>query len=974
MAFFLFYLKTDMISAQTSFVPRHIGPSEAETQEMLQTLGFSSLEEMTAAIVPADIRLKAPLNLPAPMAEQEALAALAELLSANKAAHSLIGQGYYGTFMPAVIQRNVYENPGWYTAYTPYQPEIAQGRLEMLMNFQTMIAGLTGLPVANASMLDEGTAAAEAVHLCMSSKAKSTTFFVADTCFPQTIDVIRTRCETTGVNLIVGDWKSLDPAAVPGLAGVLVQYPDNLGSVEDYEAFFAACHAAKVLCVVAADLLALTVLREPGAFGADVCVGTTQRFGIPMGFGGPAAAYMACTDALKRKLPGRYIGLSVDKDGKPAYRLALQTREQHIRREKATSNICTAQVLTALLATFYAMYQGPQGLKKVAYTAHYLAKKFAAACARSGYTRLNLDFFDTVALPVPGKADEFVAAALKAGYNIRRVSADVISVSFDETTTSDDVEKLCTALGLQAEGSNIEELQSDDIAECQLATCTPDSVLGTPRESAFCTETCFNSFHSETEMMRYIHGLEMKDLALNEAMIPLGSCTMKANCAAIMMPITWKAVTELHPFAPADQCQGMKAMLEQLESWLAVVTGFDACSLQPNSGAAGEYAGLLTIHRYQVAQGEGHRNVCLIPDSAHGTNPASAAMAGWQVVAVKCDAQGNIDPASLKEQAEKHRDKLAALMVTYPSTHGVYEAGISELCRIVHENGGQVYMDGANMNAQSGLTNPGTIGADVCHLNLHKSFAMPHGGGGPGVGPICCAKHLTPFLPGHVVGEGERKQGAVSSAEYGSASLNPITWMWLAMMGADGLAKSSQMAILNANYVAKRLENYFPTLYSGEGGLVAHECILDTRPMLQKSHLSVDDMAKRLMDYGFHAPTMSFPVHDTLMVEPTESESKAELDRFVEAMIAIHGEMTAVAEGKVPADDNVMVNAPHTALAVTADEWTHAYTRSEAAYPVPGLRRHKFWPSCSRVDNTYGDRNFVCCCDTFCIAAQGADA
>ncbi len=934
-----------MISAQTSFVPRHIGPSAADTQEMLHYLGFDSLEAMTEAIVPADIRLKAPLDLPAPMAEQEALARLAEILSANNPAHSLIGQGSYGTFMPAVIQRNVYENPGWYTAYTPYQPEIAQGRLEMLMNFQTMIAGLTGLPVANASMLDEGTAAAEAVHLCMSSKAKSTTFFVADTCFPQTIDVIRTRCETTGTTLIVGDWKTLDPASIPGLAGVLVQYPDNLGSVEDYADFFARCHAARVLCVVAADLLALTVLREPGTFGADVCVGTTQRFGIPMGFGGPAAAYMACTDALKRKLPGRYIGLSVDKDGKPAYRLALQTREQHIRREKATSNICTAQVLTALLATFYAMYQGPQGLKDVAMVAHKLAAAFAASLTQGGYALASDTFFDTVAVNAPGKAAELVAAALEAGYNIRRVSVDVVSVSFDETTTDADLAKLCTAFGVAA-------------------APVVDAPVCAPRTSAFCTEICFNSFHSETEMMRYIHALEMKDLALNEAMIPLGSCTMKANCAAIMMPITWKAVTELHPFAPADQCQGMRAMLEQLKSWLAVVTGFDGVSLQPNSGAAGEYAGLLTIHRYQVAQGEGHRNVCLIPDSAHGTNPASAAMAGWQVVPVRCDAQGNIDPASLKEQAEKHRDNLAALMVTYPSTHGVYEAGVSELCRIVHENGGQVYMDGANMNAQSGLTNPGTIGADVCHLNLHKSFAMPHGGGGPGVGPICCAKHLTPYLPGHVV-EGEAQaQGAVSSAEYGSASLTPITWMWLAMMGAEGLKKSSQMAILNANYVARRLAEYFPTLYSGANGLVAHECILDTRAMLAKSHLSVDDMAKRLMDYGFHAPTMSFPVHDTLMVEPTESESKAELDRFVEAMISIHAEMTAVAEGKVPADDNVMVNAPHTALCVTADEWTHAYTRAEAAYPVPGLRLHKFWPGCSRVDNTYGDRNFCCVCDT----------
>lgn len=940
-----------MITAQTPFAPRHLGSTGAEMQEMLKVIGFNSLDEMTDTIVPADIRLKAPLDLPAPMAEQEALDALRAVLSANKPVHSLIGQGYYGTYMPAVIQRNVYENPGWYTAYTPYQPEIAQGRLEMLMNYQTMIAGLTGLPVANASMLDEGTAAAEAVHLCIDSKRKSDTFFVADTCFPQTIDVIRTRCETTGVNLVVGDWKSFDPASIPTLAGVLVQYPDNAGSVEDYSEFFAKCHAAKVLCVVAADLLALTVLKDPGSFGADVCVGTTQRFGIPMGYGGPAAAYMACTDALKRKLPGRYIGLSVDKDGKPAYRLALQTREQHIRREKATSNICTAQVLTALLSTFYAMYQGPEGLKQVALTAHKLAAGFAAAAAKAGYTLPVANYFDTVQVSCPGKAAGLVAAALEAGYNIRLVDADTISVSFDETTTSRDVKALCVALGMEK-----------PCCKCMPEGPTWDSAF--TRTTPFCAEKCFNLFHSETEMMRYIHRLEAKDLALNEAMIPLGSCTMKANCAAIMMPITWPEVATLHPFAPKDQCQGMRAMLEQLKQWLATVTGFHGVSLQPNSGAAGEFAGLLTIHRYQVAQGQGHRNVCLIPNSAHGTNPASAAMAGFEVVPVKCDEKGNIDAEDLKAQAEKYRDNLAALMVTYPSTHGVYESGVADLCRIIHENGGQVYMDGANMNAQIGLTNPGTIGADVCHLNLHKSFAMPHGGGGPGVGPICCAEHLTPYLPDHCISGEEQKTAAVSSAEYGSAALCPITWMWLAMMGHEGLKLSAQMAILNANYIAKRLENYFPTLYSGEGGLVAHECILDTTIMLGKSHLSVDDMAKRLMDYGFHAPTMSFPVHDTLMVEPTESESKAELDRFIEAMIGIHGEMTAVAEGKVPADDNVMVNAPHTALAVTADEWTHPYTRREAAYPGSGQLLHKFWPGCSRVDNTYGDRNFCCCCDT----------
>ncbi len=933
------------------FASRHIGPSKTDISEMLAELGFESLEAMTDAIVPTDIRLKSLPELPPALSEQDALRTLKKILSDGKTVKSLIGQGYYGAYMPPVIQRNVYENPGWYTAYTPYQPEIAQGRLEMLMNFQTMIAGLTGLPVANASMLDEGTAAAEAVHLCVSSKPKASAFFAADSCFPQTIDVIRTRCETTGVKLITGDWKSFDPASVPGLAGVLVQYPDNLGSVEDYSQFFEKCHAVKAYCCVAADLLALTRLREPGSFGTDVCIGTTQRIGIPMGYGGPAAAYMACTDALKRKLPGRYIGLSVDRDGKPAYRLALQTREQHIRREKATSNICTAQVLTALLSTFCAMYHGPQGLARIAATVQQLAAAFAQSMrAVPGVKVLCNRFFDTVALRAEGKADALVAIALEAGYNIRRIDADTVSVSFDETCTDADVTALCAAFGVPA---------------APLARA-PES----ERTTAFCTEKCFNTFHSETDMMRYIHRLEMRDLALNEAMIPLGSCTMKANCAATMMPITWDAVTQLHPFAPADQCRGMHTMLLQLEDWLAKITGFSAVCLQPNSGAAGEYAGLLTIHRYQVACGEGHRNVCLIPASAHGTNPASSAMAGFTVVPVKCDEHGNIDTDDLRMQAEAHREHLAALMVTYPSTHGVYEPGIAELCRIVHANGGQVYMDGANMNAQCGLTNPGAIGADICHLNLHKTFGMPHGGGGPGVGPICCASHLAPYLPGHLCESRPRSQGAVASAEFGSAAIDPITWMYIAMMGGEGLKLVSQVALLNANYVSRKLAPYFPTLYVGENGLVAHECILDTREMLRKSGLTVDDIAKRLMDYGFHAPTMSFPVHDTLMVEPTESESKVELDRFIDAMVHIHAEMSTVAEGHASPQDNVLVNAPHTAQCVCADEWSHPYSRSQAAFPVSGLRRHKFWPGCSRVDNTYGDRNFCCCCDTLALSER----
>ncbi len=936
----------------STFASRHNGLSAEDQKAMLATLGFETLEEMIAAVVPADIRLKQALDLPAAMSEQEALATLKGILSANKPAKSLLGQGFYGTEMPMVIQRNILENPSWYTAYTPYQPEIAQGRLEMLMNYQTMITGLTGLEIANASMLDEGTAAAEAVNLCTSSKAKSDCFFVADTCYPQTLDVIRTRCETTGTRVIVGDWKSFDPASEPTLAGVMVQYPDNNGSVEDYAEFFAACKAKKVLCVVAADLLALTVLKEPASFGADICVGTTQRFGIPMGYGGPAAAYMACTDALKRKLPGRYIGQSIDADGKPAYRLALQTREQHIRREKATSNICTAQVLMAILATFYTMYQGPQGLKAEAMSSHALAAGLAKAAVAGGMQIASKNFFDTVQIISAGKADCLVAAALEAGYNVRKVDADSICVAFDPTCKVSDLDALCAAFGLTA--PELDELP----AWCSCFT----------RESAFCTETCFTAFHTETEMMRCMHHLESKDLALNEAMIPLGSCTMKANCAAIMAPVTWPELCGLHPFSPEDQCQGIVAMLKQVEEWLAVVTGFAATSLQPNSGAAGEYAGLLTIHRYQCSKGEGDRNLCLIPASAHGTNPASAAMCGWKVVVVACDANGNIDVEDFKAKAEQYKDSLAAAMITYPSTHGVYEDGISELCAVIHANGGQVYMDGANMNAQSGLTNPGTIGADVCHLNLHKSFALPHGGGGPGIGPICCAEHLVPFLPGHDSQAADKTQGAVASALYGSASINVIAWMYLAMMGAEGHASASSLAILSANYMSKALEDFFPTLYKGENGLVAHECILNTSPMIHESHLSVDDMAKRLMDYGFHAPTMSFPVHDTLMVEPTESESKYEVDRFIEAMKNIHAEMTAVAEGKVPADDNVMVNAPHTAQAVCADEWNHAYTRTAAAYPVAGLKKHKFWPSCSRINNIYGDRNFCCSCDTILCA------
>lgn len=937
-------------SSTTDFVNRHIGSVGADQNELLAEVGFSSLDELLDAVVPSEIRLQKPLDLPSAVSENEALTQLKAVLSKNRILKSYIGQGYFGTIMPPVIQRNVLENPTWYTAYTPYQAEIAQGRLEMLMNFQTMIASITGLPVANASMLDEGTAAAEAMNVCLSAKPKTNVFFVADTCYPQTIDVVRTRCESRGIKLIVGDWKSFDPASVPGLAGVMVQYPDQFGTVENYEEFFKTVHAAKALCVVAADLLALTLLREPSSFGADLCIGSTQRFGIPMGFGGPHAAYMACTDALTRRLPGRFVGKSTDAQGRTAYRLALQTREQHIRREKATSNICTAQVLMAVLATFYAIYHGADGIKGIARRTHKKAARFAQSLKSAGFTVPTKNFFDTVTVKSAGCADGLITKALQAGYNIRRLDADTVSVSFDETTTCADVRALLQAFGV-----------ADTSESCCCQPLALDADL--QRTTTFCTEKVFDSFHNETDMMRYIHRLESRDLALNEAMIPLGSCTMKLNAAAEMMPITWQETAALHPFVPEDQSIGIREMLDTMAQRLAVVTGLSATSLQPNSGAAGEYTGLLTIRRYQKACGEGHRDVCLIPVSAHGTNPASSAMAGLRVVAVRCDDDGNINLEDLQKQAEAHRDSLAAVMVTYPSTHGVYETTVRRICEIIHACGGQVYMDGANMNAQCGVTNPGTIGADVCHLNLHKTFALPHGGGGPGVGPICVAKHLAPYLPGNVVTCPE-SAGAVSSAQYGSASINAICHMYLAMMGAEGLKTATAMAILNANYVAKKLQGLYPILYTGAQGLVAHECILDVREITHAAGVSVDDIAKRLMDYGFHAPTMSFPVPGTLMVEPTESEPKSELDRFIEAMTAIHRELTDIIEGRADQNDNVLKNAPHTAEMVCADEWTHPYTRAEAAYPVPGLRIHKFWPYSARIDNTGGDRQFCPVCDT----------
>jgi glycine dehydrogenase len=942
------------MSVHSDFRSRHLGSIGSDREEMLRAIGYDSLDTLADAAVPAGIRLEKELVLPEAKSEPGALAWLKSIFSKNVLKKSCIGQGYYGTHVPGVIARNILENPGWYTAYTPYQAEIAQGRLEALLNFQTMITEMTGLDVANASLLDEGTAAAEAMSLALAGAPKGKVIFVSGACHPQTIDVVQTRAEPLGIEVKVGDWETFDPASCEGLFAVIVQYPATCGSVYDYSGFFEKAHAAKAVTIVAADLLALTLLKAPGEFGADICVGSSQRFGVPMGFGGPHAGFMACKDALKRKMPGRLIGVSVDSRGKPGFRLSLQTREQHIRRDKATSNICTAQVLLAVMASMYAVYHGPEGLKHIASTVHKKTATLAASLKAAGVKVLNESFFDSIVVAVSDVAGVIKKAADK-GYNLRPMG-EYVGVAFDETTTCEDVAAIAEVFGagvVKGEGT------------------AWDASLS--RSSAFLTQKVFNSYHSETEMLRYLKRLESKDLALNESMIPLGSCTMKLNATSEMLPLSWPEVSSLHPFVPADQSQGYREMLELLEGWLAEITGFAAVSLQPNAGSQGEYAGLLAIRRYHLSRGDKHRNVCLIPVSAHGTNPASAVMVGMKVVGVKCDEKGNIDVPDLKARIEEHRENLSCLMVTYPSTHGVFEETIVEICDAIHAAGGQVYMDGANMNAQVGLTSPGRIGADVCHLNLHKTFCIPHGGGGPGVGPIGVAKQLVPFLPGH--GELSEKEGAVCSAPWGSASINTISWMYIAMMGANGLKEATQLAILNANYIAKRLSGFFPVLYTAPNGLVAHECIIDVRPLSDKSGVTVEDVAKRLMDYGYHAPTMSWPVTGTLMIEPTESEAKTELDRFCDAMVSIHGEIMAVANGEADANDNVLKNAPHTADSVIADDWKHAYTREQAVYPLQYLRQHKFWPSVGRVDNVHGDRNLVCTCDSVeayaAAAAQG---
>ncbi len=936
------------LSTQNEFIARHIGPREADTAAMLQSLGYDSLEALSASVIPESIKGTSVLDLPAGQSEAAALAEIKAIAAKNQLFTHYMGQGYYGTHTPAPILRNLLENPAWYTAYTPYQPEISQGRLEALLNFQTLIIDLTGLPIANASLLDEATAAAEAMTFCkrLAKNKASNAFFASRHCLPQTLDVLRTRAEPLGIEVVVGDEREIDDASA--YFGALLQYPGADGDIFDYRELVERFHAANALVAVAADLLALTLLTPPGEFGADVALGTAQRFGVPLGFGGPHAAYFATRDAFKRDMPGRLVGVSVDRFGKPALRLAMQTREQHIRREKATSNICTAQVLLANIASMYAVYHGPQGLTQIARRVHGLTAILAAGLSEMGYAVEQESFFDTLTLATGEKTAALHAKAREAQINLREIDAGRLGLSLNETTTPADVEALWAIF---ADG-----VLPDFAALAGAESRLPGALL---RQSGFLQHAVFNRYHSETELMRYLRKLADKDLALDRTMIPLGSCTMKLNAASEMIPITWAEFGSLHPFAPVEQSQGYTQLTEDLERMLCAATGYDAISLQPNAGSQGEYAGLLAIRAYHHSRGDVQRDICLIPASAHGTNPATASMVGMRVVVVACDTRGNVDVDDLRKKAEEHRARLAALMITYPSTHGVFEEAIREICAVVHDNGGQVYIDGANMNAMVGLCAPGKFGGDVSHLNLHKTFCIPHGGGGPGVGPIGVKAHLAPFMPGH--GQMQRKEGAVSAAPFGSASILPITWMYIRMMGGEGLTRASQMAILNANYIARRLEEHYPVLYSGSNGLVAHECILDLRPLKETSGVSVDDVAKRLIDFGFHAPTMSFPVAGTLMIEPTESESREELDRFCDAMIAIREEIRAVESGALHSDDNPLKNAPHTAAELVG-EWSHPYSREQAVYPLASLVEAKYWPPVGRVDNVFGDRNLVCAC------------
>jgi len=944
------------IDSQPDFEARHLGPDEAAIEAMLETVGYPSLGALVDDVVPASIRMTGELDLPEPLTEAELLERLRELMAGNRVNRSYLGMGYSDTHVPGVILRNIMENPGWYTQYTPYQAEIAQGRLEALLNFQTMVMDLTGLEIANASLLDEATAAAEAMLLAFAeTKGAAKTFFVSELCHPQTIDVVKTRAWPLGIEVVVGDHEKLELS--DEVFGVLLQYPATDGRIFDFAGLATAVHDVGALVIVASDLMALALLVPPGEWGADIVVGNSQRFGVPMGFGGPHAAFMAAPESFKRKLPGRIIGVSIDADGNPALRMALQTREQHIRREKATSNICTAQVLLAIMAGAYAVYHGPDGIRRIAQRIRDLTGILSGGLGLLGHELMTDTFFDTIRVRPDADAGEVLKLALDRGINLRDFDDGTIGIALDEVTRPEDVDDLFAVFN----GGRKPDFDARSLAADGGAPPLPRFAA---RTSTYLEHEVFNRYHSETEMLRYLHKLESRDLSLNTSMIPLGSCTMKLNATSQMEGVTWPEVGRLHPSAPIDQAPGYAAVFAELGQWLANISGFVATSLQPNSGAQGEYAGLLVIKAYHEDRDEGHRNVCLIPSSAHGTNPASAVMAGMKVVVVKSLGDGTIDMADLEVKAAEHADNLAAFMVTYPSTHGVFEEGISDACRIVHENGGMVYLDGANLNAQVGLARPGDYGADVCHINLHKTFAIPHGGGGPGMGPICANEKLAPYLPGHslhVVG-GDKAIGAVSGAAWGSASILVISWAYIAMLGRRGARRSTEVAILGANYMAKRLEEHFPILYRGSKGLVAHEFIVDLRPLKAATGITEEDVAKRLIDYGFHAPTVSFPVAGTLMIEPTESESQRELDRLCTALISIRAEIEQVELGLSDPKDNPLKNAPHTAAMVTADEWTHPYSRSQAAYPVAWTREMKFWPHVRRVDNAYGDRNLICSC------------
>ncbi|WP_114786113.1 aminomethyl-transferring glycine dehydrogenase [Vibrio tetraodonis] len=939
------------LSTQNEFVARHNGPNKQDQQKMLDVIKAASLDALIDETVPAQIRVEKPMALAEAMSEADMLSAMREFADKNQVKRTFIGQGYYNTFTPNVILRNVLENPGWYTAYTPYQPEISQGRLESLLNFQQMVMDLTGMDIANASLLDEATAAAEAMTLCKrAGKSKSNVFFVADDVHPQTLEVIKTRAKYIGFDVLVG---SLDSLAEQDVFGALVQYPNTTGEIRDITDIIAKAQANKILVAVATDLLASALLKPAGEMGADVVIGSTQRFGVPMGYGGPHAAFMATREKHKRTIPGRVIGVSIDSTGKQALRMAMQTREQHIRREKATSNICTAQALLANMASFYAVFHGAEGLRTIARRTHHMTAILAAGLTKSGFELAHNSFFDTITINTAANTDEVYAKAQAAGINLRLLKGQ-LGVSLDETTTTEDIQALFSVFGVKEDVNAL----STEIASNEFAAI-PEALR---RTSKYLTHPVFNTHHSETQMMRYLKQLENKDFSLTHGMIPLGSCTMKLNAVAEMIPVTWPEFGSIHPYAPLEQAAGYTALAEDLKQKLCEITGYDAFSLQPNSGASGEYAGLIAIQRYHESRGEGHRNVCLIPSSAHGTNPATASMVSMKVEVVKCDEDGNIDVTDLAAKIEKHKDNLSSIMITYPSTHGVYEEQVKEVCEMVHAAGGQVYLDGANMNAQVGLTSPGFIGSDVSHLNLHKTFCIPHGGGGPGMGPIGVKSHLAPFLPGHIENGVEGDDLAVAAADLGSASILPISWAYIAMMGEAGLTEATKVAILNANYMMERLRPHYPVLYRGTNGRVAHECIIDIRPLKEETGISEEDIAKRLMDYGFHAPTMSFPVAGTLMVEPTESEDLEEIDRFCEAMIAIREEMTKVKNGEWPLENNPLVNAPHTQADLSADEWDRPYSRELGCFPSQATKQWKYWPTVNRVDNVYGDRNLICSC------------